>query len=231
MSGPPVVLFDIDGTLITTGGAGARAWRRSFKAHFDVDADITVFTQTGQTDPMVARLTFIGAVGREPADGELGALIMGYVMALPDEVAASTGYRVMPGVVDLLHRLAEAGAILGLVTGNIEGAARIKVDRADLNRYFPVGGYGSDSADRGALTAAAIQRAETLHGHELDRRSIFVVGDTPLDVAAAHAAGAVSVAVATGEFSTEELRGAGAEHVLSTLEDPFPGAPEPSSRV
>jgi phosphoglycolate phosphatase len=224
MSGPPVVLFDIDGTLITTGGAGARAWRTSFKRHFEVDADIRTFTQTGQTDPMVARLTFVGAVGREPADGELGTLIMGYVMALPDEVAASTGYRVFPGVVDLLRRLGEAGAILGLVSGNIEGAARIKIDRGDLNRYFPVGGYGSDSADRGELTAVAIGRAETLHGHSLDRGSIFVVGDTPLDVAAAHAAGAVSVAVATGEYSVDELRSAGAEHVLTTLEDPFPGA-------
>ena len=150
---------------------------------------------------------------------------MGYVMALPDEISASTGYRVMPGVVELLHRLGEGGAILGLVTGNVEGAARIKIDRADLNRYFPVGGYGSDSADRGTLTSAAIKRAETLHGHDLDRRSIFVVGDTPHDVAAAHAAGAVSVGVATGEFSTDVLRASGAEHVLSTLEDPFPGGP------
>ena len=225
MSGPPVVLFDIDGTLITTGGAGARAWRRSFRTHFDVDADITTFTETGQTDPMVARLTFVGAVGREPADGELGSLIMGYVMALPDEIAASTGYRVMPGVVELLRRLGEGGAILGLVTGNIEGAARIKINRADLNRYFPVGGYGSDSADRGVLTSVAIQRAETLHGHDLDRGSIYVVGDTPRDVAAAHTAGARSVGVATGEFSTDDLRGAGAEHVLETLEDPFPDPP------
>jgi phosphoglycolate phosphatase len=222
MSGPPVVLFDIDGTLITTGGAGARAWRRSFEAHFRVDADITSFTATGMTDPTVARLTFVGTVGREPEDGELGTLIMGYVMALPDEVASSTGYRVLPGVVDLLRRLGEGGAILGLVTGNIEGAARIKINRADLNRYFPVGGYGSDSADRGELTAVAIRRAETLHGHEVNRKSIYVVGDTPLDVAAAHAAGAVSVAVATGEFSADDLRGAGAEHVLATLEDPFP---------
>src|SRR5204862_6504610 len=102
----------------------------------------------------------------------------------------------------------------------IEGAARIKINRGDLNRYFPVGGYGSDSADRGALTTVAIQRAETLHGHELDRGSIFVVGDTPLDVAAAHTAGAAAVGLATGEVSVDELRDAGAEDVLQSLEDP-----------
>ena len=222
MSMPKIVLFDIDGTLVTTGGASGRAWARAFFEHFGMEADITKFSEVGMTDPDVARQTFRGTLGREAGDDDLATLIMGYVMALPDEIEASEGYRVYAGVQDTLELLAKSGTLLGLVTGNIEGAAHIKIMRGGLNRYFAFGGYGSDSADRGELTRKAIDRASMIHGHEVDPAGVFVVGDTPRDVDAAKYAGAVSVAVATGEYSEQQLHDAGADHVLGSLASPFP---------
>ena len=219
------VLFDIDGTLITTGGAGGRAWARAFRQLFGREADITRFSEVGMTDPDVARQTFVGTMGRDPSDDELAQLIMGYLRHLPGEVHGSEEYRIFEGVVDTLRGLADSGAVLGLVTGNIEGAARIKMERSHLNRYFAFGGYGTDSRDRAELTRAAIDRAETLHGHDVDPSSIMVVGDTPRDIAAARAVGAIAVCVATGAYTGDQLREAGADHVLESFASaPFPDA-------
>ena len=114
-------------------------------------------------------------------------------------------------------------AQLYVLTGNIEGAAHIKISRAGLGRYFLFGGYGSDSSVRSDLTLAAIARAEALHGHDVDPADVMVVGDTPRDVEAAHGAGAIAVGVATGEFTVGQLADAGAEHVLNSFEeDAFP---------
>ena len=224
MAAPRAVLFDIDGTLITTGGAGGRAWAKAFEERFGRAADITRFSEVGMTDPDVARATFVGTTGREPGDDELSQLIMGYLLHLPRELMHSPGYRVFDGVHDTLTALSEMGTVLGLVTGNIEGAARIKMERSHLNRYFAFGGYGTDSRDRAELTQAAIDRAEILHGHDLDPAEIMVVGDTPRDVEAAKAVGAISVTVATGEYTQEQLRAAGADHALPNLLAPFPRA-------
>jgi phosphoglycolate phosphatase len=222
MTMPRAVLFDIDGTLITTGGAGGRAWGKAFIAIFGVEADITRFSEVGMTDPVVAHQTFRGVMGREPTDDELAQLVMGYLLHLPDEVRSSPGYRIFDGVVDTLAALSSMGSVLGLVSGNIEGAARIKMERSHLNRYFAFGGYGTDSRDRAELTRAAIERAEMLHGHDIPREGIMVVGDTPRDIEAAHAVGAISVTVATGEYTQAQLRDAGADHVLPTMASPFP---------
>jgi phosphoglycolate phosphatase len=219
------VLFDIDGTLIDTGGAGARSWQRAFLELYGLPGDITHFSEVGMTDPVVAQQTFVGTLGREPRVGELATLIAAYVRVLPEEVAASKGYRVLPGVVELLRRLFADGTVLGLVSGNVEGAARIKIERAHLNRYFPFGGYATDSADRVELTRAAIARTGDLRDRPIDPAHIFVVGDTPRDVEAAHGAGAISVAVATGAYTVAQLRAAGADHVLADLTAPFPALP------
>ncbi len=222
MTDRKVLLVDVDGTLIDTGGAGGRSWSFAFHDAFGVDGDIRKFSEVGMTDPVVARQTFEGTLGREPTTDEVIRLMMRYVLRLPEEVASSPGYRVMPGVHDLLERLVEADALLGLVTGNIEGAAHIKISRAGLQRFFLFGGYGSDSAVRSDLTRAAIARAEALSGHHIDPSQVLVVGDTPRDIEAAHGAGAVAVGVATGEYSVEQLRDGGADHVLRTFDDEFP---------
>jgi phosphoglycolate phosphatase-like HAD superfamily hydrolase len=216
------ILFDVDGTLIDTGGAGARSWSRGMREVFGTDGDISKFTESGMTDPEVGRRTFTGTMGRPPERAELLRLQTAYLHHLQDEVHASATYRVLPGVTAMLERLRQAGVLLGLVSGNLEGAARIKIGRGGLNRYFAFGGYGSDAEDRAELTRAAVQRAEALHGRDLHPHRIAVVGDTPRDVEAARSAGTVSITVATGLYPVEQLVEAGADHVLATFDSPFP---------
>jgi phosphoglycolate phosphatase len=216
------VLFDIDGTLITTGGAGAVAWRHAFEELYGIPADIGKFTDAGMTDPEVATLTFANVLGREPSARELAQLMAVRLEYLPGAVAASEGYRVLAGVESLLARLHGNGYLLGLTTGGVESAARLKLARAGLNRYFPFGGYGSDSTDRTELTRRAIARAAALDGGSVSPARCLVVGDTPLDVQAAHGADAVAVAVASGHFSRAELADAGADFVLDSLEEELP---------
>jgi phosphoglycolate phosphatase-like HAD superfamily hydrolase len=218
-----VVLFDVDGCLISTGGAGARSWQRAFESLYGVHADIGKASEDGMTDPDVGRLTFASALGREPTSDELARLLGAYLARLTDEVARSPGYRVMPGVRALLPRLVDDGMLLGIVSGALEAAAHIKLARAALNHCFTFGGYGSDSPDRGELTRRAIGRAEQIIGRALVGSEVLVVGDTPRDTEAAHAAGAVAVGVATGKYSLEQLRAAGADYTLATLESPLPG--------
>jgi phosphoglycolate phosphatase len=220
---PLAVLFDIDETLVSTGGAGARSWRFAFQELHGIPADIGEFTSAGMTDPVVARLTFERAVGHEPSPQELATVIAAYLDRLPYEVEHSAGYRVIDGAEALLRRLSKRGILLGITSGAVEAAAHIKLSRAGLNRYFPFGGYGSDSSDRIELTRRAIERGGELVGRTLDPARVVVVGDTPKDVEGGHGAGAFAVGAATGHYSAAELRAAGADGVLETLADPFPG--------
>jgi phosphoglycolate phosphatase len=222
MSDRLAVLFDIDGTLITSGGAGAASWREAFQQLYGVPADIGRYTDAGMTDPEVGRLTFERVIGRKPTPRELGRLLARRNTLLPGMVAESKGYRVLPGVAELLPRLCEEGYLLGLTTGGVETAAHIKLERAHLNRYFHFGGYGSDSTDRVELTRKALDRASTILAHRLSSDEVLVVGDTPKDIEAAHAAGALAVGVATGSYSKEQLAEAGADYVLGTLEEELP---------
>jgi phosphoglycolate phosphatase-like HAD superfamily hydrolase len=216
------ILFDIDGTLIVSGGAGAESWRVAFEELYGVPADIGEYTDAGMTDPEVGRRTFEKVIGREPTPRELAQLLARRNVALPKAVAESKDYRVLPGVEELLPRLCEEGFLLGITTGGVESAAHIKLERAHLNRYFHFGGYGSDSPDRTALTRRAIERAAMLLGRALAREQVLVVGDTPSDVEAAHGADATFVGVATGEYSTRDLERAGADYALPSLEAPLP---------
>lgn len=226
MERPLAVLFDIDGTLITTGGAGATAWRWAFEELYGIPADIGKFTDAGMTDPEVGRLTFLNVIGREPTERELASLMAKRLSRLAEAVAKSEGYRVLDGVEELLPRLCEAGYLLGLTTGGVEAAAHIKLARAGLNHYFSFGGYGSDSPDRAELTQRAIERAAAILGCSVDPRRVLVVGDTPKDVEAAHAVGAVAVGVASGHYGVDELDAARADYVLASLREGLPGLGE-----
>jgi phosphoglycolate phosphatase len=216
------VLFDIDGTLISTGGASDRAWKRAFKELQDVDVDVPAVTGKGVPDPEVGRVVFEKTIGREPTQEEADALMRRRLDHLPEEVQNSPGFVVKDGVVDLLERLTRDGILLGLTTGNVEEAAHIKLARADLNRFFSFGGYGSDSPDRTARTKKALERAELVSGNSLDLKRCFSCGDTPRDVAAGHGAGIRVVGVATGEFTVDELREAGADAVISSFREGLP---------
>lgn len=137
-------------------------------------------------------------------------------------VADSTGYRVLPGVPELLQRLLDDGYLLGLVTGNVEAAAHVKLHRARLNRFFSFGGYGSDATDRGELTRIALKRGALVYGESPSPAQAIVVGDTPHDVEGAHAAGIACVGVGSHDFNVDQLREAGADYAIASLEEPLP---------
>jgi phosphoglycolate phosphatase len=216
------VLFDIDGTLISTGGASDRAWKRAFKELQEVHVDVPAVTGKGVPDPEVGRVVFKAAIGREPTDEEENALMRRRLEFLPAEVENSPGYVIKDGVVELLEKLIDEGVMLGLTTGNVEEAANIKLARANLNRFFSFGGYGSDSPDRTELTKRALERAELASGNSLDLGRCFSCGDTPRDVEAGHGAGIRVVGVATGEYTVEELLEAGADAAVSSLREGLP---------
>jgi phosphoglycolate phosphatase len=211
------LLFDIDGTLISTGGASDRAWHRAFAELHGVDVNVPDYTGKGVPDPEVGLECFRGALGREPSGAEMAALMALRQRYLGEEVASSPGYRVMPGVVELLERLTGAGRLVGLITGNTEPAAHAKLARADLNRFFAFGGYGSDANVRVDVCRKALDRAEIAAGGRLDRAGSIATGDTPLDVEAGHGAGIRVVGVATGEYSVEDLREGGADWAVADL--------------
>jgi phosphoglycolate phosphatase len=216
------VLFDIDGTLITTGGAGATAWRMAFEELYGKPVDIRAVTESGMVDTEVGSTALRSVLGRDPDRHELAAAMGRYLKYLPDAVAESDGYRIMPGIEALLDRLVDSGRVLGLTTGNVEAAAHIKLARGKLNRFFAFGGYGSDATDRVGLTECALDRARVVSGGAIEPRECVSVGDTPRDVTAGHGAGIRVVGVATGNYGLDELRDAGADWVLGTVEAGFP---------
>ena len=216
------VLFDIDGTLISTGGASDRAWKRAFKELQDVDVDVPAVTGKGVPDPEVGRVVFEKAIGREATQDEADALMRRRLDHLSEEVENSPGFEVHDGVVELLEQLIDNGLLLGLTTGNVEEAAHIKLQRANLNRFFSFGGYGSDSSDRTELTKKALERAELVSGDTLELARCFSCGDTPRDVEAGHGAGIRVVGVATGEYTVDQLREAGADAVVASLSECLP---------
>lgn len=216
------VLFDIDGTLITTGGAGGVAWSRAFEELYGEPVDITKVTESGMVDTEVGSKALRSVLGREPSKRELSAAMGRYLMHLPETVQDSDDFRVMPGIEALLERLVDAGMLVGLTTGNVEAAAHIKLSRPGLNRFFSFGGYGSDAMDRIGLTKAAVARVALVSGGEVEPRECIAVGDTPRDVSAAHGAGIRVVAVATGNYPLEELRETDPDWALATVEDGFP---------
>lgn len=227
---PPIraVLFDIDGTLLVTGGAGGMAWQRAFEQLHGVEADVADHTEAGMTDPEIVKIVFREVLGREGTQAERAKAIAAYLRHLPDTVAESGGYRLMPGIEELLPRLIEKGLLLGLVTGNVEAAAHIKLARGRLNRFFSFGGYGSDSPDRTEVTKAALGRAELVSGGTLSNGACIAIGDTPRDVAAGQGAGVRVVGVATGAYGVDELRGAGADWAIESVERDFPLVSGPS---
>jgi phosphoglycolate phosphatase-like HAD superfamily hydrolase len=219
---PRILLFDIDGTLVSTGGAGAVAWRIAFEELHGIPADIGEFTDAGMTDPAVGAKTFEAVLGRPPTHHELAELLQRRLEHMPETVAASEGYRVLPGVRQRLRQLSRDGHLLGLVTGNVDGAARIKLERGDLNRWFTFGAYAGAGTERSAIVREAVERSEAIVGHDLPNEEIYVVGDTPLDIEAAHAVGCTAIGVATGHHDAPALRDAGADRVLETLEEELP---------
>ncbi|MEW6045850.1 MAG: HAD family hydrolase [Bacillota bacterium] len=212
-----LILFDLDGTLVRSAGAGRRAIAKAWAAVFGRAVDLDGRWTAGRTDPAIFR-----ELGRRCGlESELEArwpeLERRYLSALEEEVARHPG-ELLPGVVEILEWAERRGWALGLGTGNLRAGARLKLAPFGLSRFFPVGGFGEDGEDRAELLKVAARRASLRFGRPAD--PVVVVGDTPLDVEAAHRAGFLAVAVATGPYGADDLRQSGAEGVLQSF-DPW----------
>jgi phosphoglycolate phosphatase-like HAD superfamily hydrolase len=230
-----LILFDIDGTLVLTGGAGIRAMNRACEELVGHPHALEGIPVAGRTDRIILT-DVVTRAGSALDDGLLERLRDRYIAHLREEIEQpgrtqtfeSLGPRggvkaVMPGIRELLDILRQRDDVfLGLLTGNFEAGARIKLEHFDLWRYFRCGAFGDDAADRNALVPFALARARACGLPELDPEHILVVGDTPHDIACARIVGATPIGVATGGFTVDQLRESGAGVVFENLADPEP---------
>jgi phosphoglycolate phosphatase len=217
-----LLLFDIDGTLLTTNGAARRAFHRALLEVYRTAGPIGTHAFDGKTDPQIARELLALAGLPEPfVDRGLPGLWSRYVRRLAEELEADDhGAAALPGVHPLLDALAaRPEAVLGLLTGNLEAGAALKLSAVDLAGRFAFGAYGSDHEQRSGLPAIAVARARAVAGHDFRGKHIVVIGDTPHDIDCGRSLGVRAVGVATGSFSQAELREAGADVVLPDLTD------------
>ncbi|HEX7879535.1 MAG TPA: HAD family hydrolase [Candidatus Eisenbacteria bacterium] len=219
-----LLLFDIDGTLMT-GGAGRRSLGMAFGEVFRLDAGpldaaMKRVPFNGRTDPAIIRdVAREAGLTDDEFEGGMERLYETYLRHL-DTNSREPGPALCPGVPELLDQLeSRAGIGLGLLTGNIEPGARIKLRGFDLNRYFPAGGFGSDSADRAIIASTARHRFEVLLGAPIPAESVVVIGDTVHDVACGRVNGFRTLAVGTGGVALESMAEAGADMVLADLAD------------
>jgi len=213
-----LLLFDIDGTLVTTGRAGVRALNRAFCQVVGIVNALDGVRLGGKTDPAIVREVF-AAYGNSHQPSAVEEILEIYVSLLPEEVQQSTNYTVLPGIVPFLENFhSNPNLALGLATGNVERGARIKLERGDLNRFFKFGGFGSDAESRTELVRRAAEKGSRHAGTPLDPRDVFVIGDTPRDVDAGREAGFRTVAVATSEYTAADLQATGADLVIPDFE-------------
>lgn len=210
-----ILLFDIDGTLLSCGGAGRRALERAFEDLLGVTDALRGVRLAGSTDPQIIddglRSVVVSHGGPEVSTEQL---LERYLDCLEEELAAAgPTYEVLPGVHEILETLAaDPRFVLGLATGNVERGARLKLARGGLDHYFAFGGFGSDAKERSALVGRGVERglsAAAQRGLALDRSQVLVFGDTEKDVVAAHAAGVAAVGVLAGSHHKDELLAAG----------------------
>lgn len=218
-----LILFDIDGTLVLTGGAGARAMARAFEQVFGLADAFREIAMAGRTDTwlLAGALARHGIPADDPRVPEYREL---YFRILPEEIerkpAAGVRHGVMPGVRELLDALVERRDVyLGLLTGNYHESARIKLQYFDLWRYFGCGAFAEDATDRNGLLSKAFERVVACGGPAVAAQQTVIIGDTPFDIGVALAGGARSIGVATGSHSEAALIAAGADVVFEDLSD------------
>ena len=214
MTRPRTILFDIDNTLLYTGGAGGHAMNRAFAELFGIDDGFRKIELSGRTDLFILQSALEhGEITGGPLE-HMGAFVSAYARLLPESLVERKGH-VMPGFPQLLTKLRESGAQLGLATGNFSEGARLKLEFYELAGHFDGGGFGEVSRERAEVVAVAIREVAG-EGQPAD---VMVVGDTPHDITAALANGAIGVGVATGNYSVEELRESGAQITFEDFSD------------
>lgn len=217
-----LVLFDIDGTLVSTHGAGSRAVRRALLEVYGETGPIDSYDFHGRTDPQIVReLLRLAGLDDAAIDGRMDDLWSAYLEGLEHELdKPDANAHTLPGVVEVLDALHETGDdLVALLTGNIERGARIKLSAVGLWDRFDFGAYGSDHERRDRLPAVAQRRARERSGLEFHGRDIVIIGDTPFDVTCGRELGVWTVAVATGKHTSRELAEAGADVVFEDLSD------------
>jgi len=215
-----LILFDIDGTLVLTGGAGGRAMARAFEEVFGFSNGLGSIPMAGRTDAwIVAQMAARHGLGAD--DDRLNLFREAYVRILAEEVLQPGPEKgILPGVRPLLDTLAsQDDAYLALLTGNVRCGAEIKLEHFDLWRYFQAGAFGDDSHDRNGLLWQAIASVGAVGGPQFRPADVVIIGDTPLDIAVAVAGGARSIGVATGSYDVEALLASGADAALPDLSD------------
>src|SRR5436190_4923476 len=194
-------------TLVSTGGAGLRALDRACRKLLSIENAMQGIDPSGKTDPAIVREIFARSRVVPDHGVHIDTVLESYLGFLHEEVGMSDKYHVLPGIVEILEDVsARPNTMLGLATGNIELGARVKLQRGGLNKYFSFGGFGSDSEDRTELVRKAAEAAIQKYGNSIRSQDIFVIGDTPLDIAAGRDAGYKTVGVATGKYSTVVLQ-------------------------
>lgn len=218
-NGHRLVLFDVDGTLLSAGRAARESVLAALESVYGWAGEASRHDFSGKTDPQIVREIVAEAVGSERCEAELPRALDRYLEEFsrrltPDAVTPK------PGVPELLARLARHPDVtLGLLTGNLERGARMKLAPPDFNRYFPFGAFGSDSADRYCLPAVALERARVHTGRDFQGKQIVIVGDSIHDVACGRSLGVRAVAVATGPTPAERLAQEGPDALFPDFSD------------
>ena len=217
-----LLLFDVDGTLLTTDGAAGRAFESALIDVYGTAGPIGEMSFAGKTDPQIAYELLEGAgIPRPTVKAMLTDLWDRYLKHLDDELVSSV-VRVFPGVAECLNYIETQSdqAVLGLLTGNIEHGAQRKLDASGLGfSRFRVGAFGSDSENRNELPAIGAERAQAITGIRYERQAVVVVGDTPADITCGEAIGARTVAVATGVYSRRQLEECSPDFLFDSLVD------------
>jgi phosphoglycolate phosphatase-like HAD superfamily hydrolase len=216
-----LVLFDVDGTLISTKGAGMRAFYRALQGLFGISVENEVIRPDGMTDPLIlkALLAHFGMADQWCTQTQ-ETLFACYLNCLEDEMSRARErgqIRILPGVVNLLETLAFMDDFcVGLATGNLEKGAQIKLDKAGLSKYFRFGGYGSDCENRTSLVRIGIERGARIIAPATVEEA-FVIGDTLLDIVHGRAAGARTIAVASARYGVNDLSRENPDLVVADL--------------
>lgn len=213
-----LVLFDIDKTLTKSSKGHREAFRNAFIKVYGVDTGIDIINPDGMTDTQII-IDVMKKVGL--GEQEVRSKLAECIQAMSEYfegAVVNEEISTLEGVPSLLEELKRQGVLMGLVTGNLEAIARGKLEKAGIDHYFEVGGFGSDNTDRVELVRKAVKDAETRFAFPKEGQ-VFLVGDTPKDIAAGKEAGVATIGVATGAFSKEQLSGAGANFAVENLND------------
>ncbi len=215
-------LFDLDGTLVSTGGAGTRALAKAFSALHNISDAQDVIDPSGKTDHAIFREILKKSKNAEMSIDDISRLSQLYLLHLEQEMKTAA-VKIMAGALEFVKKTAQRPNIVsGLGTGNLERGARLKLEPVGLNAYFSFGGFGSDAEDRAEMLRIGRRRGEDAAREKISDSNVWVIGDTPLDVAAARRSGFRVAAVATGRTSYDALKATKPDFVFHDLSEADP---------